>query len=171
MKTKVQWTIRTLGKWIVYEKKAKKNLTIPKSSDTFFHVSINNKQQQTTKHMCSPNNTNLGNLKSRKPKTTATKSPARNVALAVVVLNSLTRDELRAIATTINVPRGRSKDNTVDSLVTAIRTGKAHVKSLVTISTPPPAGQSFGGTTLLVKKLRTYKPDRIITAPPVTVSQ
>ena len=84
------------------------------------------------------------------------------------VLNSMTRDEVRALATHLNVPRGKDKKNTVANLSRAIADGKARIKSLVTISANPPAGVSYTPP-LFVKKFRSYKPDRVLsTVPPVT---
>jgi hypothetical protein len=86
------------------------------------------------------------------------------------VLNSMTRDEVRALATHLNVPRGKDKKNTVANLSRALADGKARIKSIVTISTNPPDGSQYGGKVLFVKKFRSYKPDRVLNpVPPVVV--
>lgn len=103
---------------------------------------------------------------------TSTKSPVKTNQTVQVyeTLNSLTRDELRALATHLGVPRGKDKKNTVANLAAAVRDGKARVKTLVYISSPPPDGQEYGGRTLLVKKFRTYKPDKVLQpVPPVLI--
>ena len=85
------------------------------------------------------------------------------------VLNSMTREEVRALATHLGVKRGKDKKNTVANLARAVVDGKARIKTLVTISSPPLAGCAFGRT-LFVKKFRSYKPDKVTSpVPPVLV--
>ena len=52
-------------------------------------------------------------------------------------LGTLTRDELRALAANLNVPRGKDKENTIANLTAAILNVKVHVKTVLYISTPP----------------------------------
>ena len=93
-----------------------------------------------------------------------------------IVLGTLNRDELRALATHLNVPRGKDKENTIANIKTAVANGTAHVKTIVYISTPPsPADAAANpyakGNTLFVKKFRNYKADKVMTpVPPVVVS-
>ena len=84
-----------------------------------------------------------------------------------VMLNSLTRDELRALATRLNVKQGKNKEHTIDNLSIAINFGLAHVKTVVYISTPPSveslaANSNAKGSPLLIKKFRNYKTDKIV---------
>lgn len=90
-----------------------------------------------------------------------------NTVQTYEVLNSMTRDEVRALATRLNVPRGRDKKNTVAHLARALADGKARIKSIVTISELPPAGSTYGRP-LFVKKFRSYKPDRVLQSVPTS---
>jgi len=80
------------------------------------------------------------------------------------VLNSMTRNELRSLAQSAGIPRGRDKKNTVAHLVRAVSDGKLHFKSLVSLTVPPVAPDSYGKT-LFVKKFRSYKPDKTLVTP------
>ncbi len=117
--------------------------------------------------MCTPSRTFKPQKASKtKPQTKpqTERRTARNIAQHV--LDGLTREQLRGIAVAVGAPRGRSKHNTVANLLSAVAAGTARIKSLVTITTPPPVGQTFGEKTLLIKKIRTYKPDRTISDVP-----
>ncbi len=87
-------------------------------------------------------------MKSNTPKT----SPA---LVARPLLQSMTRDELRAVATSLNVKRGKNTSDTIKNLETAIAEGKAHVKAVCTISFKPADG-SASRKTYFGKTLRTY---------------
>ena len=79
------------------------------------------------------------------------------------VLDSLTRQEVRNIAITLGVPRGKDKKNTIANLARAIADGKAQFKSVVTIyANPQPGSLNTHGKTLLSKKFRTYKDDKVL---------
>ena len=88
-------------------------------------------------------------------------------------LGTLTRDESRALATHLGVPRGKNKNDTVYHLADAITAGKAHVKTVIYISTPPKTedlaiNPYAKGRTLFVKKFRNYKTDKVLTpVPPI----
>jgi hypothetical protein len=86
-------------------------------------------------------------------------------------IGNLTREELSALAKQANVPVGKSKSNTISNLATAIGNGKLQVKSLLTITLPPAIHPTSDfmprhGRTVLVKKFRSYRPDKVIVAPP-----
>ena len=90
----------------------------------------------------------------------------------IAAINSLTRAELSSLAKQANVPVGKSRGNTVSSVCKAIAEGKLQVKSLVTITLPPPVAPTSDfsprhGRAVLVKKFRSYRPDKVIVAPPV----
>ena len=89
-------------------------------------------------------------------------------SLSYPVLASMTRDELRSVAKVLNVPRGRNGKDTLANLSNAIATGKAHIKVLGYIYAPAPADAPAGsrGATVFIKKLRTYKADKVLFAPP-----
>jgi hypothetical protein len=98
------------------------------------------------------------------------KSKTNTVVQTYEVLNSLTRDQLRNIAAHASVPRGRDKKNTAAHIVAAIRDGKLKFKSIVTISIP--TENPFVNKTLLMKKFRSYKNDKVLAdvpTPPVPV--
>lgn len=75
--------------------------------------------------------------------------------VAAPLLNSMTRDELRAVATSLNIPRGKNAKDTIANLSKAIADGKAHVKAVCTISFKPADG-SASRVTYFGKTLRTY---------------
>lgn len=84
------------------------------------------------------------------------------------VLNTLTRAELAALAKSAGVPVGKSKTNTISNVGNAVAHGKLQFKSLVTITLPPPS-DPVGlrhGRTVLVKKFRSYRPDKVLTPLP-----
>ena len=76
-------------------------------------------------------------------------------AIARPLFTSMTRDEMRALATSLNVPRGKSNKDTIANLEKAIADGKAHVKAVCTVSFKPADG-SASRVTFFGKTLRTY---------------
>ena len=70
-------------------------------------------------------------------------------------LSTLTRDELNALATRLNVARGKTKGTTVANIAEAILSGKARVKAEVSVSLPPVENNAYG-TTVFRKKFRSY---------------
>jgi hypothetical protein len=84
-----------------------------------------------------------------------TKVKTSNPAIARPLLASMTRDELRAVATSLNVSRGKNAKDTAANLEKAIADGKAHVKAVCTISFKPADG-SASRVTYFGKTLRTY---------------
>ena len=90
-------------------------------------------------------------------------------------LDSISREDLSSLATHLGVPVGKSKKNTVDNISVALANGKARLKVLVYISTPPSPEalqqNSYAtGKTLLIKKFRNYKDSKIVSpVPPVLV--
>jgi hypothetical protein len=93
-------------------------------------------------------------------------------AIAVDAINSMSRSELSALAKQAGVSVGKSKPNTVDNLLGAIIQGKLQVKSIFTVTLPPPPvlqTSPYGarhGRTLFVKKFRSYRPDKVLTPVP-----
>jgi hypothetical protein len=78
-------------------------------------------------------------------------------------LNSLTRNQLRALAARAGVKMGRNKKDSVANLSRAISDGKLLYKSEVSIFTPPTVpGNYWTRTRLFAKKFRSYKPDRVL---------
>ena len=76
-------------------------------------------------------------------------------AAASVLLASMTRDELRAVAASINVPRGKNTSDTIKNLEKAVADGKLHFKASCTLSFKPDDG-SASRVTYFGKTLRTY---------------
>lgn len=83
------------------------------------------------------------------------------------VLNSMTRDELRGVATSLGIPIGKEKKNTVANIVRGIIDGKVQLKTMFYIFAP--ATTTAPRRALFVKKLRTYKDDKVIQPAPVVV--
>ena len=78
-------------------------------------------------------------------------------------LGTLTRDQLRALATKAKVKTGRDKKNTIANLARAISDGKLWFKTTVDLFTPPTVpGAFYTRTRLFSKKFRSYKPDRVV---------
>lgn len=86
-------------------------------------------------------------------------------------LETMSREELRAVATHLNVPRGKEKKNTIVNLADAFTSGKARFKLVFTIKTNPPAGAQFGSRKLFIKKLRTYGDEKVLLNPPPLKTQ
>ena len=76
-------------------------------------------------------------------------------AIATPLFATMTHDELKAVATSLNVPVGKNVKATVSNLSKAIQEGKAHVKAVFTISFKPDDG-SAPRKTHFGKTLRTY---------------
>lgn len=75
-------------------------------------------------------------------------------------LNTMTRDELRAVAARLNVPRGKDKVNTVSNVATAIVGGDARFTLEFTIREKGIADSTYAPA-IFKKKLRTHKPDKV----------
>lgn len=90
------------------------------------------------------------------------------IALATPIFTSMNREELRTLARSLNVPRGRNAKDTIANLQQAVADGKAHVKTLGYVYAPPAPGSPVGsrGPCVFMKKLRTYKPNKTL---PLTV--
>lgn len=90
------------------------------------------------------------------------------------VLNTLSRDELRAFATHLGVPRGKDKQDTIKNLVAVMgNSDKVYVKTVVEFHVPPtPEAKASWyrakGKSLFAKKFRNYRTDKVIRpVPPV----
>jgi hypothetical protein len=90
--------------------------------------------------------------------------PTLKVDDTVILFETMTRDELRVVATRLNVPRGRDRTTTIDNLVDAVAEGKAQVKFVAYINEPPAPGCDKGNP-IFIKKIRTYDGDRNILVP------
>lgn len=75
--------------------------------------------------------------------------------LALPLLQSMSRDDLRAVATNLGVPRGKNREDTIANLADAVEEGKAHIKANWTISFKPADG-SKSRETYFVGMNRTY---------------
>ncbi len=85
--------------------------------------------------------------------------------IASPLLASMTREELRSVARVLGVPRGKNTKDTIANLTQAVADGKAQVKMVGYITTPVTPEQPFRKT-LFVKKLRTYKDDKVLVSVP-----
>lgn len=74
---------------------------------------------------------------------------------ASALLESMTRDQLRAVAKQVGTKTGKSVKDTVKNLEKAIADGKLHFKSVCTLSFKPTDG-SASRQTYFGKTLRTY---------------
>ena len=101
--------------------------------------------------MCDPIETST--VAAKPAKKTAVKTS--KAAVAAVLLSSMTRDELRAVATEIGVPRGKNASDTAKNLQQAVADGKLHFKASCTLSFKPADG-SASRQTYFGKTLRTY---------------
>ena len=95
------------------------------------------------------------------PTQTETPTPSLRGADVGVLLVSMTRDELRSVASVLNVPRGKDKADTIRNLTDAIDKGAARVSITATIKANPANGSTFART-IFSKKLRTYKPAKVL---------
>lgn len=86
------------------------------------------------------------------------------LTVAAALLASMTRDELNSTAKTLQVPVGKSRANTESNLVKAIENNRAGLKAICYICHPRSEGQSFSRP-VFIKKLRTYKADKVIQSP------
>lgn len=85
-------------------------------------------------------------------------------SLIVDTLNSMTRDELRAVATKLGVKCGKAKNNTVGNLMIAFANVQAQFTIQFTVrSNPTNPDVDTVGNVIYSKKLRTHKPDKIMT--------
>ena len=84
-------------------------------------------------------------------------------------LNTMSRDELRAVASKLGVKPGKDKANTVQNLTSAIEAGNARFTIEFTIREKGTAGSSYANS-VYRKKLRTHKPDKVLFAPAQPVS-
>ena len=94
--------------------------------------------------------------------------------VAITLFESMTRDELRAVATSLNVPRGKNAKDTIANLTQAVADGKAQIKMVCTVSFKPADG-SASRVTYFGKTLRTYvsgpgKGDEVWLTPAAAVS-
>jgi ABC-type taurine transport system substrate-binding protein len=81
----------------------------------------------------------------------------------IAAINNLERSELVALAKTAGVPVGKSKSNTVSSVVKAVAAGKLQVKSVLTVTLPAAAGSyARHGAKVFEKKFRSYRPDKVL---------
>ena len=80
---------------------------------------------------------------------------------AMPLLNSMTRDELRATASRFGISRGKSASNTKENLLSGITNGTIQFKSIGYLQTAPAASEAHGKT-LYCKKLRSYAPDSVV---------
>lgn len=88
-------------------------------------------------------------------KTAKTAVKTSKAAVVAVLLSSMTRDELRAVATEIGVPRGKNAKDTAANLQKAVADGKLNFKASCTLSFKPEDG-SAPRKTYFGKTLRTY---------------
>lgn len=88
--------------------------------------------------------------------------------LATKILNDLTREELNAVASNLNLSLGKSKSNTVTNIAQAITKGKARISGVVSIQTPRTDNKI--PLNLAVRKIRTHKPDKTIYVRPVGIA-
>lgn len=91
-----------------------------------------------------------------------------NKTLITLTLNSMSRDELRAVAQRLNVPRGKDKNNTIANLVNAIeqKTARFTLQFTIRPNTDPNARFS---PAIYCKKLRTHKTDKVIVPAPALI--
>ena len=80
-----------------------------------------------------------------------------NASIARLSLETMSRDELRNLATKCNVPREKEKKNTVDNLVSAMEKNEIRMTSAFTIRT----GEKEGDM-VYCKKLRTAREDSVV---------
>ena len=76
-------------------------------------------------------------------------------------LNTMTRSQLRAVATRLNVPRGRNRQDTVENLTNSIVNGNGRFTLQFTIRENGISDDSYART-IFAKKLRTHKPDKVL---------
>ena len=72
-----------------------------------------------------------------------------------VVLATMSRNELRKVASAYNVPRGQNKSDTVANLQTAIENDTLRIRAEVSLKAKPVNGQMYGSR-LWTRKYRSY---------------
>jgi hypothetical protein len=78
-------------------------------------------------------------------------------------LNSMTREELRAVAKELNIKSGKDKNTTIANLVTAFGNLESQFTIQFTIRKNPENPEwNTVGNAIYSKKLRTHKHDRIM---------
>lgn len=87
------------------------------------------------------------------------KTKSNLTLIVTTLLATMSRDDLRNIATVANVPRGKDKTDTMKNLTAAVEQGTLQLKTVCTLQLPPKNGQTFKKP-VLIKKLRTYKPEK-----------
>jgi len=70
----------------------------------------------------------------------------------------MTRNELRALAMKLNVPRGQNKCDTITNLSRAFDANKFQVKAYVSFFAPAILPEQNHGPSVFVGKIRSYKP-------------
>ena len=112
----------------------------------------------------------------------STKIVTSKPTVAVPLFDSMTREELAALAKSLGVSVGKSKANTIANLNKAVAAGKAQIKMVCTLSFKPADG-SASRVTYFGKTLRTYvsgpgkgdetwlTPDAAVTGSPAPLSE
>ncbi len=85
------------------------------------------------------------------------------LAGTAVLFSSMTREQLRATAKSLNVKTGKDATDTASNLVKAIQDGKVAFKLVASIGPTPATGTYINP--VLTKKLRSYKADKLVQAP------
>jgi len=112
------------------------------------------------------NETNKNDNKNKSMKTNKTQQVITDRQI-IDALSAMSRDELRAVALNLNVARGKNKNDTIDNLVAAFRSGVGRFTLQFTIRETgipgayPPA--------MFSRKLRTHKPDKTMVPAPAYV--
>ena len=84
-----------------------------------------------------------------------------------VLFESMNWAELKSVAKVLKITVGKNKAVTMANLTDAVAHGKAGIKLVGYISAAPAEGSTFRPT-VYIKKLRTYKDDKVVQ--PVNVS-
>jgi hypothetical protein len=88
-----------------------------------------------------------------------------NPTIIIGCLNTMTRNQLRAVASSLKVSRGKKKTDTLANVMDAICTNDARLSVEFTIREKSQFGQDFTNA-IFKKKLRTYREDIVIISPP-----
>jgi hypothetical protein len=91
---------------------------------------------------------------------TKTKSSPIIIALITAALSNMTREDLRKVATVAEIPRGKDKPQTIANLAKAVDDGKLQFKALCTLQLPPSDTGTSYKKAVLIRKLRSYKPEK-----------
>jgi hypothetical protein len=94
----------------------------------------------------------------------------KNASHITNTLNEMTRPDLAAVATSLGVPVGKSKANTVSNLAKAIQAGKARFTIQFTIRKNADPKANYAPAVFSMK-LRTHKDDKIVVAAPQSTKQ